>query len=84
LKEKATVILRTLSHFTKGRVPLIAVGGIFTAHDVKEKLEAGASLVQVYTGYVYEGPGLPARLCHDLLKEKPTSDTKPIRRKGKK
>lgn len=70
LRAKSTAFLRTLSRFTQGRVPLIAVGGIFTGDDVREKMEAGASLVQVYTGYIYEGPGLPARLCRELL-EKP-------------
>ncbi len=70
LKEMATRILKSLSRFTKGKVPLVAVGGIFTAQDVQEKIEAGASLVQIYTGYIYEGPFLPARLCRGLLKEK--------------
>jgi dihydroorotate dehydrogenase len=69
LKGKANQVLRELSKFTKGKVPLIGVGGIFNADDVKEKFEAGASLVQVYTGYIYEGPGLPARLCRQLLKK---------------
>jgi len=68
LKEKALKTLKSLSRFTKGKVPLIAVGGIFTAGDVRERLEEGASLVQVYTGYIYEGPGLPSRLCGELLK----------------
>jgi dihydroorotate dehydrogenase len=68
LKEKATQVLASLARFTKGKVPLIAVGGVFTAGDVREKLNAGASLVQVYTGYIYEGPGLPAKLCRELLK----------------
>jgi dihydroorotate dehydrogenase len=69
LKKMATKVLKSLSRFTKGKVPLVAVGGIFTAQDVQEKLDAGASLVQVYTGYIYEGPCLPARLCKGLLKE---------------
>jgi dihydroorotate dehydrogenase len=69
LKKMATKVLKSLSHFTKGKVPLMAVGGIFTAQDVREKLDAGASLVQVYTGYIYEGPCLPGRLCKGLLKE---------------
>ncbi len=67
LKMKAGNALNTLARFTQGRVPLIAVGGIFTPTDVREKLEAGASLVQVYTSYIYEGPGLPKRLCRGLL-----------------
>jgi dihydroorotate dehydrogenase len=70
LKEKATQVLASLSKFTKGKVPLVAVGGIFNGDDVREKMEAGASLVQVYTGYIYQGPTLPARLCRSLLKGK--------------
>ena len=43
-----------------GQLPIIGVGGIFSAADAYEKIRAGASLVQLYTGFVYEGPGLPA------------------------
>lgn len=68
LGEKAVKILRSLSRFTRGRVPLVAVGGILNGRDVLERLEAGASLVQVYTGYIYGGPGLPGRICRELLK----------------
>jgi len=69
LKKMATKVLKSLSRFTKGKVPLVAVGGVFTAQDVQEKLNAGASLVQVYTGYIYEGPFLPALLCRGLLEK---------------
>ena len=79
LRKKALDTLKAVSRITRGRVPLIAVGGIFTGEDVRERLEEGASLVQVYTGYIYEGPGLPSRLCKELLKIKPTADTKPQR-----
>jgi dihydroorotate dehydrogenase len=48
--------------------PIIGVGGIFTAEDAKEKLAAGATLVQVYTGFIYEGPGMVKRICEGLLK----------------
>jgi dihydroorotate dehydrogenase len=81
LRKKSTAILKALARFTKGRVPLVAVGGIFTAGDVREKLEAGASLVQVYTGYIYEGPGLPARLCRELLQSPLTAKARRSRRK---
>lgn len=81
LKQKATQILKSLSRFTRGKVPLVAVGGIFTAPDIREKLEAGASLVQVYTGYIYEGPGLPARLCRELLKTSLTAETRKSHRR---
>jgi dihydroorotate dehydrogenase len=72
--------LRELSRFTKGRVPLVAVGGIFTAEDVRRRLEEGASLVQVYTSYIYEGPGLPARLCKGLLQSTAKAHAKTQRR----
>jgi dihydroorotate dehydrogenase len=68
LRKKALKILETLHLFTRGRIPLVAVGGIFTAQDAREMLAAGASLVQVYTGYIYEGPTLPAQICKGLLK----------------
>jgi len=42
--------------------PIIGVGGIFTPEDAREKLAAGADLVQVYTGFIYEGPGLARRI----------------------
>jgi dihydroorotate dehydrogenase len=51
----------------KGKVPLIASGGIFTGGDAKEKLAVGASLIQVWTGFVYEGPAIAKRICKDLV-----------------
>jgi dihydroorotate dehydrogenase len=47
-------------------LPIIGVGGVFTAAEAWEKIAAGASLVQVYTGLVYEGPGLPAAIVKGL------------------
>ena len=47
-------------------MPIIASGGIFTGEDAKEKLEAGASLVQVWTGFIYEGPGIVKKICEKL------------------
>ena len=58
LRERSTEVIRHLCRSTGGRVPIIGVGGIFTVEDAWEKIEAGASLLQVYTGFVYEGPGL--------------------------
>jgi dihydroorotate dehydrogenase len=62
LLQPSTAILRAFARQLKGRVPLIGVGGIASAEDVYAKLRAGASVVQLYTALVYEGPGLPARL----------------------
>lgn len=58
LRERSTDIIRTISQYTEGKLPIIGVGGVRTAKDVMEKLEAGASLVQIYTGLIYEGPGM--------------------------
>jgi dihydroorotate dehydrogenase len=68
LRARATEMIHYLYASTGGRVPLIGVGGVFSAEDVYEKLAAGASLVQVYTGLIYEGPGMARRLNHGLLR----------------
>ncbi len=66
VKQKATEVIRYIHQHTNGAVPIIAVGGIFTAADAQEKLDAGASLVQVYTGFVYEGPAIVKKICEGL------------------
>jgi dihydroorotate dehydrogenase len=58
LKGRSTEIIRHLHRQTEGRLPIIGVGGIFNAEDAWQKITAGASLVQIYTGLVYEGPGI--------------------------
>jgi dihydroorotate dehydrogenase len=58
LRARATEIVRYIARRTEGRLPIIGVGGIASAADALEKLEAGARLVQVYTGLIYAGPGL--------------------------
>lgn len=57
LARKSTDIIRFIHRETSGRLPIIGVGGIFTADDAREKLDAGATLVQAYTGFIYQGPG---------------------------
>jgi len=69
LTKKSTEIIRALHRLTGGRVPIIGVGGIFNADDAREKLAAGASLLQVYTGFIYEGPLLVRRLCEGLARD---------------
>lgn len=59
----STSVLRKVRERVGPDYPLIGVGGIFTADDVREKLAAGANLVQIYTSFVYEGPSLPRRLA---------------------
>ncbi len=66
VKKMATGVVSYLSEQTQGKVPIIASGGIFTGADAKEKLAAGASLVQVWTGFVYEGPAISKKICQYL------------------
>ena len=67
LKNRATEIIRFLSEKSNKAFPIIGVGGIHTAEDALEKLDAGASLVQLYTGFIYEGPGLIKAINKKLL-----------------
>ncbi|HXS68215.1 MAG TPA: quinone-dependent dihydroorotate dehydrogenase [Candidatus Polarisedimenticolia bacterium] len=67
LRARSTEVIRHLYRQTGGKLPIIGVGGIFTAADAWEKIAAGASLVQVYTGLVYEGPGICRRIVSGLL-----------------
>ena len=62
LTQRSTEIVRYIHEKTKGQMPIIASGGIFTSADATEKIEAGASLVQVWTGFIYEGPGIVKKL----------------------
>jgi dihydroorotate dehydrogenase len=66
LRQKCTEIVRYISERTGGQVPLIASGGIFTGEDAREKINAGASLVQVWTGFIYEGPSIVKNICKTL------------------
>ncbi len=66
LRARATAVVRALHGACGGRVPIIGVGGIASAADAYEKIRAGASLVQAYTGFVYGGPGFARRLVADL------------------
>jgi dihydroorotate dehydrogenase len=68
LKARATQALRALYRRTEGKIPLIGVGGIFSAEDAYERFQAGASLVQLYTGLIYEGPFLPRAINEGLLR----------------
>jgi dihydroorotate dehydrogenase len=68
LRERSTEIVRYIYEKSEGTIPIIGVGGIHSADDVLEKLEAGAALVQLYTGFIYEGPGLVKRIKKQLVK----------------
>lgn len=67
LAKRSTEVIRYLSQKSNQAFPIIGVGGIFSAEDAIEKLEAGASLVQVYSGMIYEGPGLIKKIKKGLL-----------------
>ena len=56
LRERATEVVRFVYRHTEGKLPIVGSGGVFTAADTLDKVEAGASLVQLYTGFIYEGP----------------------------
>jgi dihydroorotate dehydrogenase len=67
LTRRATQMIADLYRLTNGRIPLIGVGGIFTAEDAWEKICAGASLVQLYTGFIYKGPLIVRQINEGLV-----------------
>ncbi len=67
LKERSTEVIKYLHDHSGGSFPIIGVGGIHTPEDAIEKLNAGASLVQLYTGFIYEGPDLVKRINKKIL-----------------
>ena len=68
LREKSNDVIRRLYRITRGVVPIIGVGGVFTAADAYEKIKLGASLVQVYSGWIYQGPTLVRDINRGLLR----------------
>lgn len=68
LKNRSTEVIRKFYNHLQGQVPIIGVGGIENADDAWEKMVAGADLVQVYTGFIYEGPMLARNICSGLTK----------------
>lgn len=68
LTDRATQMIAELYELTHGRIPLIGVGGIFTAEDAWEKICAGASLVQLYTGFIYQGPRIVRQINEGLVR----------------
>jgi dihydroorotate dehydrogenase len=69
LTKRSTEVIRFLSGKSNKAFPIIGVGGIHSAEDALEKLEAGASLVQLYTGFIYEGPELIHEINTKLLEQ---------------
>ncbi|MCX6316034.1 MAG: quinone-dependent dihydroorotate dehydrogenase [Bacteroidetes bacterium] len=66
VRERSTGVVKYLVEKTGGQIPVIASGGIFAAADAQEKLDAGASLVQVWTGFIYEGPAIVKKICKGI------------------
>lgn len=68
VEQASTDVIRYIREKSSGVFPIIGVGGISSVAGAKTKLAAGASLLQVYTGFIYEGPGLASRICKGLVK----------------
>lgn len=68
IAQRSTEIIRHLKAKSQNRFAIMGVGGIHSAADAKEKLTAGADLIQIYTGMIYEGPGLPKQINRSLMK----------------
>ncbi|HLG71029.1 MAG TPA: quinone-dependent dihydroorotate dehydrogenase [Chloroflexota bacterium] len=68
VRRRSTEMVRSIYRRTEGRLPIVAVGGVFTAEDALQKILAGASLVQVYTGFIYEGPLAARAINRGLLR----------------
>ena len=66
LSERSNEVIRRIYQLTHGSLPIIGVGGVFTAADAWDKISAGASLIQLYTGFIYEGPGVARRINEGL------------------
>ena len=67
LTERAIEVVRRVHERCNGTYPIIGVGGLMSGEDVKRMMEAGATLVQVYTGFVYNGAGFAGDLCKSLM-----------------
>jgi dihydroorotate dehydrogenase len=68
LKHRSTEIVKYIAEKTNGEIPIIASGGVFTGEDANEKFASGASLVQVWTGFIYEGPAIVKKICRSFYK----------------
>ena len=69
LRDRSTAVIRFLWQQTRGQIPIIGIGGIFTAEDAWEKITAGASLLEIYTGLIYEGPLMIKQILDGLLQK---------------
>lgn len=69
VRQRSTEVIRQIYQHTAGQMAIVGVGGIFTAEDAWEKITAGASLIQVYTGWIYEGPWMVRRILEGLVEK---------------
>ena len=69
LNHRSTEVIRYISEKSLGKIPIIGVGGIHSKDDALEKINAGASLIQLYTGFIYEGPSLVREINKALIKK---------------
>ncbi len=67
LRDRSTAIIHYIAQQTEGKLPIVGVGGIASGQDAIEKLEAGATLLQVYTGLIYAGPALVQQINRALI-----------------
>lgn len=74
LRERALEVVRRIYDRAKGSYPIIGVGGITSAEDARAMLDAGASLVQLYSGFIYEGPAAAGNICRGLIPAEPVSE----------
>ena len=79
VRARSTAVVRRIHRRARGALTIIGVGGVRTADDAWEKIAAGASLVQVYTGFVYEGPRMAARLLRGLLRRMEREGVRDVR-----
>ena len=68
LRKRSTEVISLIHKYSNGNVPIIGVGGIMSADDALEKLNAGASLIQVYTGFIYNGPSFIYKINREIIK----------------
>ncbi len=69
LTKRSTEVIRYLHQKSNAAFPIIGVGGIHSPNDAIDKLKAGASLIQLYTGFIYEGPGLIKQINKEIIKQ---------------
>ena len=68
LRNRSTEVISLIHKYSNGKLPIIGVGGIMSVEDALEKLNAGASLIQVYTGYIYNGPSFIYKINREIIK----------------